>query len=110
MHIGDLDGSSAPSGSRWNATVVITVHDASDTPIAGVTVTGSWSNGATGSSSCVTDVNGQCTVTKTNLRTTTNSVTFTVTNATHASYTYQSSANHDPESDSNGTTIIVNKP
>lgn len=110
MHIGDLDGASVPSGSRWNATVTITVHDQFDAPIAGVTVTGSWSNGATGSGSCVTNASGQCTVTKTNLRTTTNSVTFTVTNATQASYTYQSSANHDPESDSNGTTIIVNKP
>ncbi|NUM47534.1 MAG: Ig-like domain-containing protein, partial [Anaerolineales bacterium] len=110
MHIGDLDGSSAPSGSRWTATVVITVHDSAHNPIAGVTVSGAWSNGASGSSSCVTDSNGQCTVTKTNLRTTTNSVTFTVTNATHGSYTYQSSANHDPDGDSNGTTIVVNKP
>jgi hypothetical protein len=34
-------------------------------------------------------------------------VTFTVTNVVRAGYIYQVFANHDPESDSNGTTITV---
>lgn len=110
MHIGDLDGSSALSGSRWDATVTITVHDQSHNPIVGVTVSGAWSNGASGTGSCTTDANGQCSITKTGIRTNTNSVVFTVTNATSGSYTYQASANHDPDGDSNGTTITVNKP
>jgi hypothetical protein len=29
---------------------------------------------------------------------------------THATYTYQPSSNHDPDGDSNGTVITVNKP
>ncbi|MCB9133822.1 MAG: hypothetical protein H6636_00235 [Anaerolineales bacterium] len=111
MHIGDLDGSSVPGVSgRWDVTVVITVEDSNHIPVAGVTVSGAWSNGASGSGSCVTGVSGQCSVTKTGLRSTVNSITFTVTNATHSSLTYQSTANHDPDGDSNGTMIIVNKP
>jgi cyanophycinase len=111
MHIGDLDGSSVPgTPGRWDATILITVHDASHNPVAGVTVTGVWSNGATGTSSCITNASGQCSVTKIGTRTTVNSVAFTVTNATHSSLTYQPTSNHDPDGDSNGTAITVNKP
>jgi hypothetical protein len=38
------------------------------------------------------------------------SATFTVSSATHVSLTYQASDNHDPDSDSDGTSITVNKP
>ena len=38
------------------------------------------------------------------------SVTFTVTNVTASGATYVSSSNGDPDGDSNGTTITVNKP
>ncbi len=110
LHVGDLDGASAPAGARWNATVVITVHDQAHNPVAGVTVSGLWSNGTSGSSSCVTNANGQCTVIKTNLRTTTNTVTFTITNATKAGFTYTSASNHDPDGDSTGTVIVIAKP
>jgi hypothetical protein len=37
-------------------------------------------------------------------------VSLTVTNLSKDGYTYQPSANHDPDGDSNGTTISVNKP
>jgi hypothetical protein len=37
-------------------------------------------------------------------------VTFTVDNVTHGSLTYSSAGNHDPDPDSNGTSITVNKP
>lgn len=111
IHIGDLDGSSAPGDlNRWNATIVITAHDNEDNPVSGVTITGAWSAGAGGSSSCVTNASGQCTVSKTGTRNSVLSITFTVTNATHSSLTYQSAANHDPDGDSSGTMIVVNKP
>jgi hypothetical protein len=38
------------------------------------------------------------------------SVSFTVNNLSKTGYTYQPSANHDPDGDSNGTTIAVKKP
>lgn len=38
------------------------------------------------------------------------SVTFTVNDVTHATLTYESAGNHDPDSDSDGTSITVSKP
>ena len=46
MHIGDLDGTSAPSGSKWNATVSILVQDGNEAPVPNANVAGRWSNGA----------------------------------------------------------------
>jgi subtilisin family serine protease len=110
LHIGDLDRSSVMAGSRWNGTVTILVHDNDHRPVAGATVYGRWSNGASGNISCVTDSYGACSVTKTGLRTSTASITFNVTNVVRNGLTYQSSANHDPDGESDGTFIVVPKP
>jgi hypothetical protein len=48
-------------------------------------------------------------VSKTGLKTSVTSVTFTVSNVSQASLTYKPSSNHDPDQDSNGTTIVVVK-
>ena len=110
MHVGDLDGSSTKQGTRWTATVTIAVHDANHNPLANVTVTGNWSNGATGSASCTTGSNGQCSVSKASIGGGKSRVTFTVNNLTRSSYTYASASNHDPDGSSNGTRIVVRKP
>ena len=91
----------------WQATVTITVHDTSHNLVADATVSGSWSGG--GAASCITDGTGQCSVTSGNIHKNTASVTFTVDNVTDT-LTYQSSDNHDPDGDSDGTQITVNKP
>jgi hypothetical protein len=109
MHIGDLDGSSTGSG-RWTANVTIAVHDANHNPIANATVTGAWSNGASGTSSCTTNSSGQCTVSKRDIRKGRNSVTFTVNNVSRSGSTYNSNNNHDPDGSSNGTRIVVPRP
>jgi hypothetical protein len=109
MHIGDLDRSSVTSGTKWNATVTIYVHNNSEKPVANATVTGKWTNGATGTVTCVTNSSGMCIVTKAGLAIKTTSVTFTVTNITATSLTYKSTSNHDPDGDSNGTVIVVLK-
>jgi hypothetical protein len=109
MHIGDLDGSSTGQ-NKWTATVTITVHDSNHNPVANATVSGNWSNGASGTSSCTTNSSGQCTVTKTNIRRGRNSVTFTINNITRASFTYASANNHDPDGGSNGTRIVIPRP
>jgi hypothetical protein len=49
-------------------------------------------------------------VTTGNLSKSKTSVTFTVTNVTAGGATYVPSSNGDPDGDSNGTTITVNKP
>ena len=110
MHVGDLDGSSTAKGSRWNATVAITVHDASENAVSNATVSGSWSAGASGSGSCVTDASGQCSITLSKINQSSASVTFTVDNVTHASIAYDPGSNHDPDGDSNGTSITVLMP
>jgi subtilisin family serine protease len=107
MHVGDLDGSKTQATSTWTAKVTILVHNGSEAPVSGVTVTGTWSNGTTGTVTCKTAANGLCTVSKASLANATASVTFTVTGLTLTNAVYQSAANHDPEADSNGTTIIV---
>ena len=109
MHVGDLDGSNTTQGAGWTATVTITVHDANHNPLANVTVTGRWSNGTTGTASCTTGSNGQCSVSKAAIGGGKNKVTFTVNNLARNGFSYASASNHDPDGSSNGTRIVVRK-
>ena len=109
MHVGDLDGEATPrAGGRWTLRVSIAIHDASDSLVSDATVTGSWGGAAKESGSCVTGGSGQCDVTKNNVRG--SSATFTVEDVSLSGYTYDSSANHDPDGDSGGTMITVIQP
>jgi hypothetical protein len=111
MHIGDLDdGSILTKVSRWNAVVTITVHDVDHNPIVGASVSGLWSDGATGSGSGITDDLGKCSITKSNLKSNVSSVTFTVEDVALAGYTYVLLDNHDPDGDSNGTVMTLVMP
>ncbi|MFC1923843.1 C25 family cysteine peptidase [Chloroflexota bacterium] len=111
IHVGDLDGSSSPGKkNRWDATITVIVLDDYGDPVSGATVTGDWSDGATGSSSDVTNAEGQCEITKSNIKTDVDAVKFTITGVQHDSYNYDSGNNEDPDGDSDGTTIIVLKP
>ena len=112
MHVGDLDGSSQwlGWGFKWRADVTITVHDANHNPVANATVNGTWSDPASGSDSCTTDASGTCTMSSAKLRSRTSSVTFTVDDVTHATLTYDPADNHDPDGDSDGTSITINRP
>ena len=106
-HVGDLDGSSTGLRDKWTAGVTATVHDANHQPMSSVTVNGTWSNGA--ASSCTTNGVGQCMLFLYQLKNSVANVTFTVTGLQVAYGTYAAAANHDPESDSNGTRITVKK-
>jgi hypothetical protein len=107
MHVGDLDGSSTNEGRTWTAIVTITIHDANHSALAGAVVSGSWSNG--GTASCTTDSSGQCSVSQNGIPKRTGSVTLMVTDVTDT-LTYDSAYNHDPDGDSDGTSITVYKP
>jgi len=109
-HVGDLDRASSSQRNVWTAVVTITVHDAHHAPVGGATVTGAWSQGASGNGSCVTSDAGSCTVTKAGLRKNLKSATFSVTGVASGSVAYGSAANHDPDGDSSGTTITALKP
>lgn len=110
IHVGDLDGVTATVRKNWNATVTITVHNSGHAPVAGITVTGNWSDGTTGTSSCVTGGNGQCSVTSSDMNSKKTSVTFTISSLSGSGDSYDSGANHDPDGDSNGTSITMSKP
>jgi hypothetical protein len=90
--------------------VNVAVHDGVHAPVAGATVTGSWNAGRPSSSSCVTATNGRCTVTSGGLSTLFNpGVRLDVTSVTAPGRVYISGANHDPDGDSNGTSIQVRR-
>ncbi len=112
IHVGDLDGIRFRNGKTWSATVEITVHDASDNPINGATVTGVWDPAGLASDECTTGNlggNGTCIVLYPSISRKQGAVTFTVTGVTMPGKTYDAAANHDPDGDSNGTSITVVK-
>lgn len=108
--MGDMDGYGVANGQNWRAVVTITVHNTNHQPVANATIVGHWSNGYTGTASCVTNVSGSCTVDtgKATLGGTT--ITFTVDSVSHSSLPYLPSNNHDPDGDSNGRTINIQRP
>ena len=115
MHVGDLDATTGtdPGGSSWFTTVTITVHDSSDNPLAGATVSVGWTGSGPGQTECptLTDEFGKCTVSHSGIKG--KKTTLTVNNITLAGYTYDAAANHDPDVDpidSDGTAITVPKP
>jgi len=113
IHIGNLDATTSSSGTRWSATVEITVHDANHNPLNGATVVGHWSQLGTNSNTCTTgDLggNGTCIVLFPSLKRSVTSVNMTVVSVTLAGRTYDRTLNHDVDGSSNGTTIKVNRP
>jgi len=113
IHIGDLDGSASSSGSRWSATVNITVHDANHSPLNGATIVGTWNRAGLNSNTCTSGElggTGTCIVLFPSLRNSVNFATFTVNSVTMSGRTYQQPQNHDPDGSSNGTSQRVNRP
>ncbi len=107
-HVGDLDGTSAPLGSRgnWTATITVEVHDADEVPLSGVTVEGIRDGRRP--MSCVTGSTGTCDIEINRLRSNASSVSFEITDVSADGY--DAGANHDPDGDSDGTTIVVSAP
>jgi subtilisin family serine protease len=110
VHVGDLDNASTKTSTDWTAKVTIKIHKTNESAAGGVLVSGTWSDGATGSATCSTNSSGTCTVSKTKVPLTTTSVKFTVTNVTLILSPYLPTLNHDPDGDSTGTVIVVAKP
>ncbi len=115
-HIGDIDAKKTihQSGQRWRTTYTVRVEDANHKPVANTTVTfkvemtGS-SGGSTISSSCITASTGACSYTTAWQKNNISSIKYTIIKALHPTIAYNSTLNHDPETDSNGTTISVSR-
>jgi len=108
-HVGDLDIRAQTGRNVWRTIVTVTVHDNNDRRLEGVVVDGSWAPTATGT--CTTDAVGHCSITGPFLsRATVASTAFTVTSLTGAGGAYASVDNHDPDGDSDGTSISIARP
>jgi hypothetical protein len=106
MSVSDIDGTPRVArNGRLSAEVSVTVSSAGN-PVSGAVVTGTFSAG--GTKSCTTGSNGSCTMTSGN--TTGSTITFSVTGVSASGYTYVSGSNTDPDGDSDGTNITVNRP
>ncbi len=108
MHIGDLDGSYARFWFWTSATVSVRVEAGDGSGVASATVNGTFRQGTWSKRmSCVTGTAGVCTISSGTLPSGTASASFTVDSVTHATLTYDATANRDPDGDSDGTTISI---
>ena len=83
------------------------VHNPSHNPVAGASVSVTWSGAYSGSASCAsTDDTGMCYF-RTGYLPTGGTVTLTVTGVTYSGASYNPAHNHDPDGDSNGTSITI---
>ncbi|MBI3977966.1 MAG: S8 family serine peptidase [Chloroflexi bacterium] len=111
MHVADLDAASAkaPKGA-WQEAVTIAVHDMAHRPLEGAVVAGTfYHDGSSRSVACTTGATGSCTVNSGTLTSPTPKGSFVVTNVAHPNWGYAPPANHDPDGDSDGTTIVFSK-
>jgi serine protease AprX len=107
-HVGDIDpGSTWVTTKRWRAAATITVHDQDHGALEGVVVSGTW--GSKSTDQCTTNANGKCQVAK-RFPKRRASVKFTVTDLQLSDYTYDPTANHDPDGNSDGTVVTVVRP
>jgi hypothetical protein len=99
VHLKNLIGASIPGArNRWTASVDIEVVDAEGLSVSNVLAEGAWSAGANGGASCPTDVNGRCSVSKSNLKANVSSVVFTVTNLSGTDMQYVPGNNETADS------------
>jgi PKD repeat protein len=114
MHVADLDGIGVVSNKKfWKATVTILVQDQGRNPVADATVDGTWVGDVSGEGSCVTGINGLCTITSPQILRTVDasaSVSFVVSDVSHMTNVYLPSDDSDPDDDSDGKSIIVTEP
>jgi len=106
MHVGDLDASITNQQNLRTALVRIGVHTSKHGPLGNALLSASWNDGTT--TSCSTDPSGYCVVAR-SYSPAKPVVSLTVTGVTRENYVYTPAANHDPDGDSNGTTISIKK-
>ncbi len=114
LHVGNIDGGKENNNNQWRASANFTIHDTNHNPVSGAIVSHSWSSrDASGSGAWTTleGGTGQCPSGWTSyLKKRNKSVTFAVDNVAIPLLQYQPAENHDPDGDSDGTTITIVKP
>jgi hypothetical protein len=108
VHVGDIDAFPSRQPNKWSVRLRFTVHSQTDATLQNVVVEGRWDTGAT--MGCTTNRFGYCEVSLIGIALTVPSRTFTIERVNIAGRVYIAASNHDPEKDSDGTTIVVNRP
>jgi Bacterial Ig domain len=108
VHVGDLDATTVKGSGTWQTSVTVRIHTSGHASQPGAVVTGVWGTGA--ASTCITTITGTCSVASGPLARKIQSTTFRVTSVTAGSAVYDATANHDPDSDSTGSSIVISRP
>lgn len=106
VHIGDIDGSAKLVTGGWQARYIIYVHDSSHKSLPGATVSGTLYSGWTGTRTCTTNNSGWCALTSDRINSSA-TVGMVINSISLSGYSYNSSTNHDPDGDSDGTSSQV---
>jgi PKD repeat protein len=109
VHIGDLDGAGTPNKSSWTPSVTLMVHDEAHGPVAGGTVSGSWSSSPGTLRSCVTSDTGTCAITASAVSNSIGSLKFNTVSVVPGTAFYDAARNHDVDCGTNGTTVTVKR-
>ncbi|TKJ36270.1 MAG: hypothetical protein CEE38_12710 [Planctomycetes bacterium B3_Pla] len=115
VHVADLDGQSVKfAKGNWGASVTVRVHDTNDGVVAYATVRGTFYQHGIPVGAQVdaeTDPDGICVLVSEAFPDKKGKATgtFKVEGITVAGLTYEQLENHDPDGDSDGTTIVINK-
>ena len=86
---------SSGTTNYWSADVTVTLHSLDEQPIAGATVTATWSGAVTKTVSGVTDATGRCVLKSGTLSYGRSKVSLNVTAAAAPNIVYDPAANHD---------------
>jgi len=110
MHVGDLDADIVLANkNRWCAVFTVKIEDSDDIPVSGADVSFSVSGAMSVSGQAITASDGTVSY-QAGWINGSGSVTFTVNDVTHATLTYDPLGNHDPDGDSDGTSISISGP
>ena len=112
MHVGDIDVSIKQGRrGRWEAYVTVLVHDSGEVAVNRARVEVTWTTpDGTDTDSCRVKLDGTCRFRSDRFDDGVAGVTFQVTGVGHKTYTYDQDDNHDPDADSDGTTMVIFKP
>ena len=111
IHVADLDAiSTRLRQGSWSARVTVVVHGAGHQPVLGADVSGTFAQGGQSwARSCTTVAGGTCAVDSGQFPSNESKASFTVAGVSKAGLTYTPANNHDPDADSNGTTLSLSK-
>ena len=97
---------SSGTTNYWSADVTVTAHAFDERPIAGATVTGTWSGAVAKTVTCVTDAAGRCLLKSGTLSYGRSTVTLNVTAVAAPAMVHDPAANHDAAGGMPALTLI----